>query len=310
MAVQNDLISYDEHIEQGNVGRHETFTPRYGWLKKGYDAVKEDSAVFKASDAVERLGVGKNMVRSIRFWCTAFHVIEPSPEGSGLMVTTELGDKLLNDKGWDPYLEDIASIWLLHWQLFIPRLEAINWPFAFNRCNVWSYDNKQLSKILHTAAQKYTRFASISENTFKKDASCLIQMYTEETPEKESEIDCPFSQLGLIRKAEEKNEVSFSNTEKTTLPPLIFAAASFSYMCSYVPTKQRTISLQRLTYDFNSPGVVFKVPESVVGSYLYSAIDNLEQVSLRDDLGTYQLHLNENPEALYWLSLEKYYEEK
>ena len=63
--MQNDLISYDEHIEQGSIGRHETFTPRYGWLKKGYDAVKEDSAVFKASDAVERLGVGKNMVLSL-----------------------------------------------------------------------------------------------------------------------------------------------------------------------------------------------------------------------------------------------------
>ncbi len=308
--MQNDLISYDEHIEQGSIGRHETFTPRYGWLKKGYDAVKEDSAVFKASDAVERLGVGKNMVRSIRFWCTAFHIIEPSPEGSGLMVTTKLGDKLLNNTGWDPYLEDIASIWLLHWQLFMPRLEAVNWPIAFNRCNVWSFDIKQLTKILHTAAQKYTRFASISEKSFEKDASCLIRMYTEETPEKESEIDSPFRQLGLIRKAEEKNEVSFSNTEKATLPPLIFAAASFSYMCSYVPAKQRTISLQRLTYDLNSPGVVFKVSESVVGANLYSAIDSLKQASLRDDMGVYQLHLSKDPGALYWSSLEKYYEEK
>ena len=64
---------------------------------RGYDAVKADNAIFKATDAVERLGVGKNMVRSIRFWCTAFHIIEPSPEGSGLMMTTKLGERLLDD---------------------------------------------------------------------------------------------------------------------------------------------------------------------------------------------------------------------
>lgn len=308
--MQTEVISYDEHIEQGSIGRHETFAPRYGWLKKGYDAVKADSAIFKATDAIERLGVGKNMVSSIRFWCTAFHIIESSPEGNGLMKTTQLGERLLDDNGWDPYLEDIASLWLLHWQLFVPRLETINWPLAFNKCNVWSFDIKQLSKILYTATQKYPRFAKVSESTFEKDASCIIRMYAEEILEKESEIDCPFTQLGIIRNAEEKNEVSFSNTEKQTLPPLIFAAASFSYISSYVPASQRTISLQRLTYDFNSPGVAFKLPETVVGFYLYSALKHLERVSLRDDMGTQQLHFDQDPKSLFWLSLEKYYKEK
>lgn len=310
MVVTSGITSYDEHIGQGNIGRHETFTPRYGWLKKGYDAVKEDSAVFKAPDAVERLGVGKNMVRSIRFWCSAFNLIEPSTEGAGLVVSTKLGDKLLGDEGWDPYLEDVASIWLLQWQLFVPPFTAVNWPIAFNNCNASSFDQSQLSQTLQATAQKYPRLASISKNTFKRDASCLIRMYAEEKPNDESEISCPFGQLGLIRRAENKREFSFSNIEKVSLPPLIFAAASFSYMCSYVPAKQRTISLQRLTYNLNSPGVVFKIPESVVGSHLFLAGDVIKQMSLKDSLGAFQLHLDATPEDLYWLSLENYYEEK
>ncbi len=310
MVVINDITSYDEHIEKGSIGRHETFTPRYGWLKKGYDAVKKDGAVFKAEDAVERLGVGKNMVRSIRFWCNAFKIIESCPEGSGLMVTTKIGDELLRDGGWDPYLEDIASIWLLQWQLFVPPLTAVNWPIAFNNCNALSFDQSQLSQTLQSAAQKYPRLASISKNTFKRDASCLIRMYTEEKPNGESEIGCPFGQLGLMHRVGDKKEFSFSNIEKVTLPPLIFAAASFSYMCSYVPAKQRTISLQRLTYNLNSPGVVFKIPESVVGSHLFLAEDVLKQMSLKDSLGAFQLYLDANPEDLYWQSLENYYEGK
>jgi hypothetical protein len=67
-----DQKSTGNIIAEGNLGRHETFTPRYGWLKKGYDAAKVDGYVFKAGDSIERLGVGKNMVRSIRFWCQAF----------------------------------------------------------------------------------------------------------------------------------------------------------------------------------------------------------------------------------------------
>ncbi len=47
---------------------HETFTLRYGWLKKAVDAVQEDPGIFQRDDALVILGVGKNRVRSIRHW--------------------------------------------------------------------------------------------------------------------------------------------------------------------------------------------------------------------------------------------------
>lgn len=56
--------------------RHETFHPRFGWLKKGFDAALLDSGIFLRDDAPVRLGVGKNMARSIRYWCNAFKVID------------------------------------------------------------------------------------------------------------------------------------------------------------------------------------------------------------------------------------------
>ena len=51
--------------------RHESFHPRYGWLKKGVDGAASDPGIFIREDAVVQLGVGKNMVRAIRFWGTA-----------------------------------------------------------------------------------------------------------------------------------------------------------------------------------------------------------------------------------------------
>ena len=102
--------------------RHETFHPRYGWLKKGFDYVKKDNNVFLRDDASVVLGVGKNMVRSMKYWCAAFKIIQEKPEApkniSRPFIPTSFGEALLSDKGWDPYLEDPASLWLLHWKLF------------------------------------------------------------------------------------------------------------------------------------------------------------------------------------------------
>ena len=97
--------------------RHETFHPRYGWLKKGMDLAAEDSGAFSSNDALVRLGVGKNMVNAIRYWCQAFKVIEPV-DGSGRSREYKPSDPgrglLDDDSGLDPYLEDTGSLWLLH----------------------------------------------------------------------------------------------------------------------------------------------------------------------------------------------------
>ena len=305
--MQVEKLTYDEYIDKGNTGRHETFTPRYGWIKKGYEAIVNDPNAFRAPDAIERLGVGKNMVRSIQFWCKAFKLMENDKTNLSRMSLSKLGKKLLDNRGWDPYVEDVATLWLLHWQLFVPQLEAVNWNLAFNKCNLWSFDIKQLGSLLFNISQRYKRLSGLSYNSYERDASCIIRMYVDEEG-KDTEIECPFTQLGLLYRTEELNSVAFNMNEKTTLPELIFAAACFSYLASYAPG-QKTISLQRLAYEFNSPGVAFKISETTVGSYLNHIDQKLKGVALVDSIGTLQLHLERDAEELYWEALEKYYAE-
>lgn len=298
----------DSFIKESRVGRHETFTPRYGWLKKGYDATVKDGNVFKAPDAIERLGVGKNMVRSIRFWCQAFKIIEV--DRTGFAKRTPFGGKLLGKKGWDPYLEDMGSLWLLHWMLFVPRLEAVNWSFAFNRNYLFSFDSKSLTKTLISAAQKHSHLADLAEGTFEKDASCILRMYADGSGNLESEIDCPFTQLEIIRRAEEKNQFCFDNRDKPSLPPLIYAAACFSYMHHYASSTQKAISLNRLTFDFNSPGVVFKLSETASGEKLRLASKRMSGFSIVEQTGGTQIHLNSDANVLFSNALDIYYKEQ
>ena len=96
---------------------HETFHCRPIWLKKGFDFAKS-GMLFNDENAVIELGVGKNMVASIKFWLRAFgfyNLHENELEG--------LACDILNDDGFDPYLENEATLFLLHY-LLIKNMEV------------------------------------------------------------------------------------------------------------------------------------------------------------------------------------------
>ena len=72
--------------------QHQTFSPRYGWLKSAYDQVCENPLIFTEDDAPLAFGVGKNMVQSIKFWAEATKIIQASPvKGSKEYHATDWG---------------------------------------------------------------------------------------------------------------------------------------------------------------------------------------------------------------------------
>lgn len=54
---------------------HDSFQCRQLWLKKGFDYLQSRKS-FSDAAAVVKLGVGKNMVSSIRYWLKAFNIID------------------------------------------------------------------------------------------------------------------------------------------------------------------------------------------------------------------------------------------
>ena len=73
---------------------HETFSCRATWLKKGLDFILNsgeiDTSVFNQHDAATELGVGRNMVNSIRYWLNAFGLIDEGKDGE-LSVDSTVG---------------------------------------------------------------------------------------------------------------------------------------------------------------------------------------------------------------------------
>ena len=103
-----------------------------------------------------------------------------------------------------------------------------------------------------------------------------------------------------------KGTYCFNMNEKPNLPDLIFLAACFDYAQNIQP-HLRTLSLNRIAYEFNSPGSVFKLSETDVGHRLERASQSMEGVSFTESHGTRQLQFESEPETLFWQTLSKYF---
>ena len=91
--MENFLISEhttSPYLTNPSFSGHQTFPFRYTWLKKGVDAVTEPT-IFSSENASVTLGVGKNMVASIKHWCQASGLIKADTPQRGQFTSTPLG---------------------------------------------------------------------------------------------------------------------------------------------------------------------------------------------------------------------------
>ena len=243
---------------------HQTFTLRAGWLKKGLDAIADDPQFFARDDALVVLGVGKNMVSAIRHWILATDLARATGRD---LAATSLGEMLLRDDGFDPYLEDAATLWLLHWQLCGPGSSWFSAAFAFNFLREWEWTREKLVEALADAAAREGR-APASE-TLKRDADVLLATYaaTERAGGNSDDgLDCPLRELGLIVPAFE-HHFRFAVGPKPSLAPAIFAYALAQFWNWKAP-QSATISAREIAHAPGSPGAVFKLDEDSTLAYL------------------------------------------
>ena len=311
--MQLDSLSEinEEVILKPAFARHETFHPRYGWLKKGFDAVARDPQIFNREDAPVILGVGKNMVRAIRYWCLAFKILEDDQEHKGSLKITEFGNSLLSEpEGFDPFIEDVATLWLLHWKLVSPPCHATAWFYAFNDFPRIRFSTKELLVGLSEYVEENFPKHRLAQSSLKKDVSCISRMYgkpKDVSTVKEDTIDSPFTELGLIRPGVDKDHFRFNVGAKLNLPEALIVSCCLEFIgVNY--SEIRTASINNLLYSPGSPGMVFRLDEQS----LYGAIEilstKIETISLSETAGLIQLSFDDSPSVLAEKLLADYYQ--
>jgi hypothetical protein len=264
-----------------NFSGHETFTPRYGWLKKVYDKIasnkKVEAGFFEAPERISDFGVGKNMVKSMKYWAIYYDII--FKEKNSYSPTQFGKDILSDDVGFDPYIENEATLWLLHWKAAQKQDFASSLYFTFNEFSRPVFTKEELLSALIDYSLSSTGRAAKKE-TVKRDIDCLLATYTYTAPDGkkifEERILPPFAHLKLITHVADTQQFQFNRTPKLSLPDEILAACILEFVSKQTT---KTITLNSLTYDVTSPGRIFKLDEDYLAKFLLK-IENYTNGSL------------------------------
>lgn len=277
--------------------RHETFHLRYGWLKKGFDLASADPEGFVAPDAAMRLGVGKNMVRAIRYWCRAFkltsEVQSPDRPRTNLDVPTSFGVRLLADDGWDPYLENPASLWLLHWRLTQPTCYAPSWYAVFNGAYLGTVTDDALFTEVSLLRDAHPGWGDVVDASLRKDIDCLLRMYAPRRGRGktlEDSLDSPFAGLRVLVPVEsDRHTYSFNVGSKDGLADEVIVLAMMEHLAARGRLGASTAMLSGFVYEEASPGRVFKLTESDLRDAVRRISVGLPEIELIEVAGSLQL---------------------
>ena len=251
---------------------HETFPCRYSWLPKAYAALKANPCIFAdEGGAMIALGVGKNMVRAIRFWTQATGLTEFGQDGTYRI--TPFGRAVFGEDGFDPFLEDIRTLWLIHWRLATNVEEPLfAWDYLLNR---WQHPEITRAAVLRVFQQEASRLErKLSRVTLEQHFDTFLHTYVPTRSRKgdiqEDNLDCPLVELELIQKVGErrvdnagKRELiyAFRREAKEDIAPELFAYCVDDFWKKRRYTEQ-TLTFRDLSVAHGSPGQVFKLPES------------------------------------------------
>jgi Protein of unknown function (DUF4007) len=291
---------------------HESFPFRYPWLPKAINALESAPGILAAAaedEAMVELGVGKNMVRSIKFWAEATGLTRTDPKAG--TVVTPLGKALLGRGGFDPYLEDIRSLWILHWNITALEENALfAWEFMFNRWQEPDFTRTAAMRVFKKEAEKEPKIPT--DVTLDQHFSVFLHTYLPRRSRRgevaEENLDCPMTELELLVQVGERESdgarrepvYAFRRDLKPTITPELFAWAVNDFFVRR-HAQERTVPVRALTIEVGSPGQLFKLPEEDLlarvaelerascGLITYQESAALPQVQRAEDVNSLQL---------------------
>lgn len=280
---------------------HETFHCKSFWLKKGYDYINQGH-LFTDENAIIELGVGKNMVSSIKFWMKSFGLLTDEN------TITPFAERIFNeDNGFDKYLEDRTTLWLLHYNLVYQAHASIyNLVFGEYHRSRNEFDVQALEGYLKRKC--FEADFLYNENTVLKDIRTLIRNYVQ--PNISGSIDELYStlllDLGLIlsyKNTDTDKETYAFNLHNSSLPP--YELIVFILLYSF--KDDDTIDFRDLMYGKNPIGLIMCLTENTIDSLLREASENFLWFVYKEDAGNKQIQIKKRPDDC-WSILESYYQ--
>ena len=238
-------------------GGHQSFHLRDQWLYKGLHWTARSSDIFlntqsHTEQAMQELGIGKNMVDSLKHWLRATHLIKNTAKG---FVLTNTARTILNK---DPYFELDGTLFLIHYLLTTNQEDATAWHWFFNFFSASEFEKTSLTNAFYSYIQIKTD-RKVRETTLEKDLNCLLRMYQaveyKGNKNPETETPSPFTKYGWIKKQGEGFTRDKLNVGDFNVHVFAHILGIFWQKCL---KGSESVRLEELCLKDNSPGRIFQ----------------------------------------------------
>lgn len=196
---------------------YETFSLRKGWLHKGISGILNDGRLFyyKDSTPMDRLGIGSNMVKALKYWLLATGlVIEVYNDGRRKMILSDVGQVIWDN---DPYFQEKGTWQIIHYLLSSNQDMATSWYFVFNQFNVTEFTKTDFEEALKTYISGFENESIPSERAISDDFECVLRTYynKKDDLDPESNMICPLTELELFTVSKEKTVIKTKSKSQT-----------------------------------------------------------------------------------------------
>jgi len=268
---------------------HQTFPLRIAWIPK---AVAEITAghdpLTDVDEGITTLGLGKNMVEALRCWIEAFQI---ASKNGAIWELTPIGKIIFNPtNGYDAYLEDTSTCWILHWLICTNATAPFfAWECLFNRWPSIEFSSTQAIDAFRKETEKNAK--SLSEVTIKQHFDVFLHSYRLSRGGKgEDHLDSVLSVLGLIREAGERQGSSgkietiyqFDTGYKLSISQQLFTYFIHDWWNKSFPNEQ-TVPLSQLINGNRSPGRIFKMQETEILHRIEDIVHHQPKLFQSDD---------------------------
>ncbi|MCK4408217.1 MAG: DUF4007 family protein [Bacteroidales bacterium] len=275
---------------------HESFPLKHFWPLKGTQFLNESHS-FSEPTAVVHLGVGKNMVSAIKFWLRSLGLTDENDN------IQKIADYLFGENGRDKYIEDIGTIWLLHYYLVKTNRASI-YNLIFNE---FSKERIEFTKANLLGFLKRTTLkvnsSYLNVNTINMDISVFLRNYL--NPKfKDSKINIEDDYSGLFFDLELITHYKKENTEnkiqdyfilnrdfRDKLPVEIFL---FTILDNN--NYENSISFNELLTGYNSPGNIFLLNKEGLFSIIQQLIKKYSFITYSQTAGNQLIQFSEKPD--------------
>ena len=264
------------YLKKVKLKGNESFNIREGWLRKGMRSINDYPDLFSRPDVMEVLGVGSQMVKSIRYWLQATNLCEEQNQGGNRarqqFITEDFGRII---EQYDPYFDDSFTLSLIHYHIVSTKHELCTmWNIFFNeyegenftRDNMYESCEEYLKKRLEQGV-------AYSTNSLRDDCASIIRMYqeTDHDGDPEDNLGSPLSELGLIKKNRR------CNYDKCIPSKEVLNKYAILYVIKQnLSADKNSVSIDELWKAPNNIGRVFNLNRSMINEYL----DQLRAIDL------------------------------